>query len=345
MIWSIAGWMKSRNWISAIGIRPFIAIPIALPAITDSASGASITRSSPNSSSNPTVTRNTPPRRPMSSPSTTIRSSARISSASDSLIASSSVLVVEAGRRSGGEAEGVSRRASTAVPPREFSCSAIVEPSITAVLPTGHGGSRTAPTVRLSVSIHVVVEGHRVGERQSFRGIGRGVDFGADFGVELVKFLFGQRADLAAAAGEERNRVVAAPRLHLVRAAVDAVVVVGGMGVEAVDLCFHQRRAVAAPGAVGRLFDGLVDREQIGAVDNDAGKTVTGRAVGHVVDRHLQILRHRDGVAVVLAEENDRQLVDTGEVARLVEIALGAATLAEADSGDLSGLAQLGRVG
>src|ERR1700687_5911974 len=47
-IWSKAGWMKSANWISAIGMRPFKAAPIATPTMADSASGVSSTRASPN---------------------------------------------------------------------------------------------------------------------------------------------------------------------------------------------------------------------------------------------------------------------------------------------------------
>src|SRR5437588_2618223 len=85
-IWSNAGWMKSANWISATGSRPCSAIPMATPTIPDSASGVSSTRSSPNSSRKPAVTRNTPPRAPTSSPSTRTRSSSRISSHSVSWI-------------------------------------------------------------------------------------------------------------------------------------------------------------------------------------------------------------------------------------------------------------------
>ena len=54
--------MKSANWISAIGSKPCSAIPIATPTMPDSARGVSITRSSPNSSSQPSEIRNTPPR-------------------------------------------------------------------------------------------------------------------------------------------------------------------------------------------------------------------------------------------------------------------------------------------
>src|SRR5207253_1790877 len=38
-IWSKAGWMKSANWISATGMVPFMAAPMATPTMLDSASG------------------------------------------------------------------------------------------------------------------------------------------------------------------------------------------------------------------------------------------------------------------------------------------------------------------
>src|SRR2546430_6645115 len=84
--------MKSANWISATGIRPFRAAPIATPTIADSASGVSSTRPSPNRPCRPSVARNTPPLRPTSSPSTHTRSSRSISSASASRTPSISVL-------------------------------------------------------------------------------------------------------------------------------------------------------------------------------------------------------------------------------------------------------------
>src|SRR3954469_8747930 len=70
--------MKSPNWISGTGRRPYSAMPIAVPMMPASASGVSITRSAPNSSYRPLVARNTPPNLPTSSPSTTTRGSARI---------------------------------------------------------------------------------------------------------------------------------------------------------------------------------------------------------------------------------------------------------------------------
>src|SRR5438046_2878704 len=42
--------MKSLNWISGTGLRPYMAIPMTAPMIPPSASGVSMTRVSPNSS-------------------------------------------------------------------------------------------------------------------------------------------------------------------------------------------------------------------------------------------------------------------------------------------------------
>ena len=61
--------MKSANCISAIGLLPSIAAPIAVPIIFDSARGVSITRSSPYLLCNPLVVPKTPPFFPTSSPS------------------------------------------------------------------------------------------------------------------------------------------------------------------------------------------------------------------------------------------------------------------------------------
>src|SRR5258706_8753491 len=72
--------MKSANWISAIGIMPLSAAPIAIPTIPDSASGGSRTRASPNFAYRPSVAPKTPPFFPTSSPMTSTRSSRSISS-------------------------------------------------------------------------------------------------------------------------------------------------------------------------------------------------------------------------------------------------------------------------
>ena len=133
--------------------------------------------------------------------------------------------------------------------------------------------------------------------------------------------------------------------------AVGAVVVVGGVGEVAVGLALDQRRAVAPAGVAHRGVDRGVDVEGVVAVDDDAAEAVGVGAVGDVVDRRLRRHRHRDGVAVVLADEHHRELVDAGEVERLVEVALGGGALAEvADdhpvlAAELGGVGEAGGVG
>src|SRR3954447_12538860 len=80
--------MNPMNWISAIGRRPWLAMPMDMPAIMPSASGVSCTRSLPNRSCKPAVARNTPPFTPMSSPMTTTVGSWAISHACARLMAS-----------------------------------------------------------------------------------------------------------------------------------------------------------------------------------------------------------------------------------------------------------------
>ena len=61
VIMSKAQEMKSANCISATGRRPIIAAPTAAPTIAVSEIGVSMTRSSPNRASRPSVTLNAPP--------------------------------------------------------------------------------------------------------------------------------------------------------------------------------------------------------------------------------------------------------------------------------------------
>jgi hypothetical protein len=101
----------------------------------------------------------------------------------------------------------------------------------------------------------------------------------------------------------------------------------GGLGLD-------QGGAIARTGALGSGAGGLVDRDDIIAVDDAAGEAIAGGAVGHVRDPHLEAHRHRDRVLVVLAEEDARQLVDAGPVAALVEVALAGRAVAEVDDRD-----------
>ena len=78
VIWSKAGNTNPSNWISMTGRKPPMARPIAVPTMPDSASGVSSTRCSPKSRCRCSVTRNTPPSLPMSSPIRITRGSSSI---------------------------------------------------------------------------------------------------------------------------------------------------------------------------------------------------------------------------------------------------------------------------
>src|SRR4051812_29020199 len=81
------------NCISSTGRMPPTAIPKPTPAIPDSATGESITRSAPNLACRPSVILKTPPVRPMSSPNNTTSSISSSALARDWLIACASVTV------------------------------------------------------------------------------------------------------------------------------------------------------------------------------------------------------------------------------------------------------------
>src|SRR5262249_50266390 len=85
--WFSEGYENASNCISTTGLHPAMASPTETPAIPDSASGVSNTRRSPNTSCSPSVTRNTPPSLPTSSPNTSIRSSSASERRSASLSA------------------------------------------------------------------------------------------------------------------------------------------------------------------------------------------------------------------------------------------------------------------
>ena len=86
-------------------------------------------------------------------------------------------------------------------------------------------------------------------------------------------------------------------------------------------------------GALVRLPGRRVAAEHVAAVDHHAGHAVARRARRDRAAGHLAVERDADGVAVVLAHEDDRQVVDAGEVHRLVDLALVGGALAELGHG------------
>ena len=115
------------------------------------------------------------------------------------------------------------------------------------------------------------------------------------------------------------------------------------MAGQAGDLGLDERGAIAGPGPGDRVARGRVAGQDVVAVHDHAGDAVARRAIGHVGARHLARHRDADRVAVVLDDEDERQLVDRREVQALVDVALVAAPLPHARHRDLAGLADLGR--
>src|SRR6185295_13744808 len=67
------------------------------------------------------------------------------------------------------------------------------------------------------------------------------------------------------------------------------------------------------------------------------------RPVGHVVDRHLQTLRCRVGILIVVAEEYDGKFAHRGKVHRFVEVAATGPSVAGAGEGHTALLSDLKR--
>ena len=128
---------------------------------------------------------------------------------------------------------------------------------------------------------------------------------------------------------EQLDRVAPAPLVDLGLVAVVDRRQPEGVVVEPVGLGLHQRRAVAPPGPRDGLADRLVHGEHVLPVHGHPGDAVPGGAHGHVGHRDHEAGRAQLAVAVVLAQEHDRQLPHRGQVQALVERALVRRAVAE----------------
>src|SRR5215216_3531847 len=168
-----------------------------------------------------------------------------------------------------------------------------------------------------------------IGERRLFGVVARLGDLGFDLGRQLLFLLVVQNPVLLEILLETDYRVLQAPLLDLLALAIPSVVVVGGVGGQAVGPGLDQGRTLAPACPVYGLFRRLVDREDVVAVHLDPREVVTLGPSGDRA-RHLQRRGDGDGVDVVLDKEDDGQVVDAGEVHRLVPVALAGRGLAAA---------------
>jgi hypothetical protein len=129
---------------------------------------------------------------------------------------------------------------------------------------------------------------------------------------------------------ENADRVASPPALHFLGGSVQLVVVVGRVGVVAVGVGLDERRAPTGARPLDGLRSAAVHLEDVVAVDT-LGRHSVGRRPFRQASRHLLGDRNRDGVLVVLDDENHREAADYRKVERLVEVALRRGALAAPD--------------
>ena len=170
-------------------------------------------------------------------------------------------------------------------------------------------------------------QGEGIGGRRRHLGLG-------PF-AEAVEFFARGGAGCSQPVAQARQRIAALVRLAFRRRLVIPVLVRKRVGLQADHAGVDERGTLAGTdvveclleGAVGLLVVAAVALEdlQVGEAPNDRGDCATGRLVLH---------RHRDGVTVVLDQEQDRQPAERGAVQRLPELSLAGSAVAAAHEHD-----------
>src|SRR6478736_2090649 len=274
-------------------------MPTAVPTMPDSASGLSMTRSSPKSFCRPSVMRKTPPSLPTSSPMSRTLSSSSMALRRPMLRPLASVIfwvLISVGSferlEVGGEAVAL-------------------------------GGDLVG---HLAEDVAELVE--RLGVGQRLAALAEVVAQLLGLGVEVVEELLVDQAVAAQVDLEPLDRVLELPVLELVVEAVAGRIVGRGVRAHPVGVGLDERRAVALARPLQRGLRDGVRRQHVVAVDADAREAEAQRALVER-DPGLTLDRLGDGPLVVLAEEHDGGVVGGGEDEGLVDVALGRRTVAE----------------
>src|SRR5690606_19449743 len=285
-------------------------MPSAAPMIAASDSGESITLSGPYFSNSLSVARNTPPRLPTSSPMTTTRSSRAISLSSVAAMACAIVCRLMVWRPPG---------------PSRLELPALLGQAL------GHLGVDV---------LEPPLDRRRAG------GLGlvhRRLDARLDLGAGALLLALVPQAPALEEAAEARQRVAPLPRLDLLARPVAGVVVGRGVAAVAVDDELDERRTHALAGALDGLAGHVVRGQHVHAVHEVAGHAVGVGLHGDVVGARLLLQVDADGVAVVLAGEDDGSALRAGQVQAGVPVALAGGAVAEAAQHDLRPARELHR--
>jgi len=163
--------------------------------------------------------------------------------------------------------------------------------------------------------------GRGIRVRRLERLVDRGLDQSLRPRVDRGALLRAELPALLEAAGIARHRILSLVERELVGGHDLHRAVPFGVAAQASDHRLDQRRPLAGAGAGDGDLDRLGDRVGVVAVDRLGGDAVAGAAVGELEAGVLVASRRREGVAVVLDHQHQRQLPDRGEVHRLVEVA------------------------
>ncbi|CDN43440.1 hypothetical protein BN871_CZ_00110 [Paenibacillus sp. P22] len=184
-----------------------------------------------------------------------------------------------------------------------------------------------------SVRVHMEQRALRFRERRFIGIFRRLVELPADRCRQLLVLFHAPGAGIDQILAEAEHAVFGAVLIHFLLGPVSKIVVRSGVGRQPVHHRLDEGRPFAGKRAAMRFLDDAVDCKRIVAVYTQAGEAVADGAVRHLAAQ-LLMDRHRDGILVVLAHENDGQLVDARKVAAFMEIALVARAFPERHKAD-----------
>src|SRR5829696_587626 len=238
----------------------------------------------------------------------------------------------------------VTRKTPPALPTSSPITITVSSERISSASPSWMACSRFFSAMPLTLRVDALQRLLGVGVGRLFRVVARLGDLGLDRGRDLFLPPLVEEPVLHQVPLEAHDRVLLAPFLDLLALAIPAVVIVVGVGGHAVGLGLDQGRPVTPACPLHRLLGDLVDSEHVVSVHLVARKSVAFGPPGYGAG-DLQRLGNRDGVDVVLDEEDHGQVVDAGEVHGLVPVPLAGGGLAAARQHDPVLAAHLERQG